>query len=105
MNVPAFVLPFVTVLLPWPPQLDDLFLAVNRRYQDAGIIAVFVDIGILHHHERPFTFVTFLPVERDSREIVAKIETNHHRTISLQRWPKYFLHKLRTRIQREAGRE
>ena len=105
VNPGTSVLPLVLVPLPGYPQLDDLFLAVDGSDEDARIIAVLVPIGILHEDKGPFPLVPLFPLQSNSREIVPKMETDNHATVSLKRGPKYFLHKLRARIERETGRE
>ena len=93
------------VLFPRQPQLDDLLLAVNGSDQNARVVAVFLSVGIPHHHERPFTFVALFPVQRKARKVVPEIEADHHGGVFLYSRPKYFLHELSTRVEREARRE
>src|SRR6266849_3757931 len=110
MNSPTCILPLVRWYLSFqflrtgPPHLDDRFLAVDGSIEDTRIIAVLVSISVPFHNERPFALVSFFPVERDSREIVAKIETHYHRFLPLQCRPEYLLHELCARVEREARR-
>src|ERR1700732_4744445 len=111
MNTPACIFPLLgwyfsfQLLRTGSPHLDDGFFAIDGSIEDTRIIAVLVSISVLFHNERPFTLVTLFPVERDSREIVGKVETNNRGAVSLECSPKYLLHELGTRVERKVGRE
>src|SRR5712691_599862 len=111
MNLPTRILPllrwysFFQFLRTGQPHLDNRFFAVNGSIEDTRIIAVLVSISVPFHNERPFALVSFFPVERDSREIVAEIKAHNHRFLPLQCGPEHLLHEFGTWIEREAGRE